>query len=65
MAYPFMPVTTKTIRKVSGAVKDSNLSENRTRIIGRFESEKIKQVSETIPRASKNVHSHRLTHNHY
>ena len=50
MAYPFMPMTTKTIEKVSEAIKDSNLHGNSTKIYGKFESEKIKQALETNPR---------------
>jgi hypothetical protein len=53
MAYPFMPMTTKTIRKVAGAIKDSNLHGNSTKINGRFESEKIKQALEINPRPLK------------
>jgi hypothetical protein len=65
MAYPFMPMTTKTVRKVSGAVKDSNLSESTTKIYGKFESKKIKEVSETNPLSLKKIRSRRCTHNHY
>jgi len=65
MAYPFMPMTTKTIRKVSWAIKDSNLSGNSSKINGEFESEKIKQVLETSPRPLKKIRSHPRTHNHY
>ena len=65
MAYPFMPMTTKTIRKVAGAIKDSNLSEKSANINSRFESKKIKQVSETNPLPLKKIRSRRCTHNHY
>jgi hypothetical protein len=44
-----VPKTTKTIRKVSGAFEGSSLFENSAKINGKFESEKIKQVSETNP----------------
>jgi hypothetical protein len=60
-----MPMTAKTVRKVSGVVKDSNLSENSTKIIGKFESERIKQISEINPRLLKKIHSHPRTHNRY
>jgi hypothetical protein len=65
MAYPFMPMTTKTIRKVSKAIKDSNLSGKSTKINGRFESEKIKQVLETNPHPLKKIRSPRRIENHH
>jgi hypothetical protein len=60
-----MPMTAKTIKKVSGAVKDCNSAGNSTKINSEFKSEKIKQVLETNPRLLKKVHSHSRTHNHY
>jgi hypothetical protein len=65
VAFPFMPITAKTIKKVSGAIKDIKLSDNRTKINGKFEFEKIKQVLETNPHPLKKILSHRRTHNHY
>ena len=65
MAYPFMPMTTKTVREVSVAIEDSNLQSKKAKINGKFESEKLKQVLETNPCALKKIHSHRLTYNHY
>ena len=65
MAYPFMPMTKKIIRKVSKAITDSNLSENNTKINCGFESEKNKLASEINPRPLKKIHSHPRTHKHY
>ena len=65
MAYPFMPMTTKAIRKISGAIKDSKLHGNSTKIYGKFESEKSKQALETNPRPLKKIRSNRRTQNHY
>jgi len=65
MAYPFMPMTTKTFRKVSGGIKDFNLSEKSTKINGGVESGKDRQALETNSSPLKKIHPHSRTHNHY
>jgi hypothetical protein len=65
VAYPFMPIKIKNIRKAYGTIEDSNPSENSAKTNGKFESEKIKKVSETNPHPQKKTNPHCRVQNHY